>query len=118
ICAEVLTFSRAGAVALLIAAAVLIAIARPRWSALRSIATLGAVTFAAAGALGAMRMLGRFASFDEPDRPTGLGTRSELWRAAIALWRSHPWLGVGGGNYELELPRVGVTDAQTHANSL
>ena len=57
-------------------------------------------------------------SFDDADRPTGLGTRSELWHAAIMLWRSHPWLGVGWRNYELELPRAGVTDAQTHANSL
>jgi putative inorganic carbon (HCO3(-)) transporter len=117
-CAEVLTFSRAGLVALLASAAIVIAIARPSWGTRRTIAALGLVAFAVLGVLAAAGMLARFTSFDDAYRPTGLGSRSELWRAALDLWRAHPWLGVGGGNYELELPRAGVIDAQTHANSL
>ena len=97
---------------------IVIAIARPRWGALRIVAAVAAAGFAVLGVFGATGTLSRLTSFDDADRPTGLGTRSELWHAAKTLWRSHPWLGVGGGNYELEFPRAGVTDAQTHANSL
>jgi O-antigen ligase len=117
-CADVLTFSRAGLAAQLAATLVVIAIARPRWGALRSVAAVAAAGFVILGVFGATGTLSRLTSFDDADRPTGLGTRRELWHAAITLWRAHPWLGVGGGNYELELPRAGVTDAQTHANSL
>ncbi len=48
----------------------------------------------------------------------GVGTRSELWRAAIALWRTHPWLGIGAGNFHLELGRVGLPNVRTQPNSL
>jgi O-antigen ligase len=118
ICADVLTLSRAGIVAALIASAAVVGLGSSGARLRRYAAVVSATALAAFAALGALGILGRFASFDSPERPTGLGSRAELWRAALLLWRSHPWLGVGGGNFELELPQAGVTDAQTHANSL
>ncbi len=46
----------------------------------------------------------------------GLGTRSELWSGAYTLWREHPLLGVGPGNFELEISRF-APGVRTHANS-
>jgi O-antigen ligase len=48
----------------------------------------------------------------------GVGTRSQLWHAAITLWKQHPIFGVGAGNFELDIPQTGLRGVRTHANSL
>ena len=55
-----------------------------------------------------------------------LPSRTELWRAAIELWRRHPWLGVGPDVFRLVYPTVlepppgpgRFADTRLHANSL
>ena len=104
---DVLTFSRAGIISLVPAVLVVIWFLRRR----AFIATAVSLTALLATALAAR-------GIREIDVPSGLGTRSQLWHGALALWRMHPWLGVGAGNFELELPRVGLGNVHTHANSL
>jgi len=50
--------------------------------------------------------------------PGGVGTRNELWNAALAMFGAHPLIGVGAGNFEHLLSTVGLANVQTHANSL
>jgi O-antigen ligase len=47
----------------------------------------------------------------------GLGTRRDLWQAAIELWRAHPVWGIGAGNYELVVGTLLRAPIKTHANS-
>ena len=115
--ADVLTLSRSGVLAAL--AGCLAVYAMAGRSSLRAAALwpLGAFLVLAAGVLATAGLLPRFLSFEEVGRENGLATRAELWRAALTLWVQHPLLGVGAGNFELELPSVGLIGVRTHANS-
>jgi O-antigen ligase len=119
-CADVLTFSRAGLFGLAIVGAILlIAGGRAAARALRPayiglIAGIGVVGWWAAYAhtVNVLRV-----SLQASAYAGGVGNRGELWGAAWRMWLHHPLLGVGAGNYELELPQYGVFGVRTHANS-
>jgi O-antigen ligase len=113
----ILTLSRAGIAATLLAIALLAVVGRG-FNVRIALAAAGGALGAGAAALAAIGGLNRFMSFSEIGAPTGLATRSQLWTAAIDLWKRSPWLGIGAGNYELELPTVGLLGVRTHANSL
>jgi len=129
IAAEVLTFSRAGLFCAIAGIGTVIALAS-RWPTKRA---LGLVVASAAVALavvaawgfgvshsigGAFALVARFATAGESLHPGAVGTRSQLWHAAFALWRAHPLLGIGAGNFERELGLAGYPALHTHANSL
>jgi O-antigen ligase len=121
----ILTFSRTGILTVLISLAIVLAVspsARKRTVLL--LAGGGALLGAAVtGALSAVYLrdlsaYSHFASLAESESGGGVGLRSALWRAAFTLWREHPLLGIGAGNFELEIPRTGLQGVRTHANSL
>jgi len=120
VCADVLTFSRAGLFGLVVAILTLCVVGGARaWPALRPVA-LGAVAGIAGSAWwvvyahtpAVLRL-----SLQPSLYAGGVGNRSELWAAAWRIWRTHPLFGVGAGNFELELPRYAVFGVRTHANS-
>ena len=117
---DVLTFSRAGIVGALLGVAAVLLILRPPGRAVLRFAAVVAVV----GALGIALALragvpaGYFSLDQAPQVADHLANRSQLYRAAIALWRTSPLTGVGAGNYEFDLPQVGLTGIRTHANSI
>lgn len=118
--ALVLTFSRGGwigsAVVLLSSAWLL---RRESLHALRTI-VVGVLGGAAVAGMWAILVhsfaIFRVSSF-ESSYAGGVGNRAELWRAAWFFFRTHPLIGIGAGNYELELAQAGVYGVRTHANS-
>jgi O-antigen ligase len=119
-CALILTFSRSGyfgsAVALVVIAAVL---PKSSISVLKSLAG-GAL----AGLIGAFFWALQTHSADvfritatSSAYAGGVGNRGDLWRAAWFFFRQHPLLGIGAGNFELELADAGLYGVRTHANS-
>ncbi len=115
---DVLTLSRAGAIGAVVAiATVAYFFATPRT---RRPLALGATAFVAiaVAALARSGLGQRLFSASDVDTASGLGSRGELWHAAIDFWRSSPLLGIGAGNFELDLPQVGLVGVRTHANSL
>jgi hypothetical protein len=120
VCADVLTFSRAGLFGLVVVAIVLIVAGGwAAWRALRPACVGLAAGLAVTGlwAIYAHTLNVLRVSFDESAYAGGVGDRGELWRAAWCMWRHRPLLGVGAGNYELELPAYGAPGLRTHANS-
>lgn len=123
-----LTISRAGVTTALVGLAVVALVTRGRSTRFVPAAVLagigaGVVLLAAWGVAladrgGAFALLGRFSTFGDTLHGGGVGTRGELWSAALALWQDHPFFGIGAGNFERELGRVGLPDVRTHANSL
>ena len=119
-CTDLLTFSRAGIAALAIVFALVVLWGgRRAWRALRP-ALLGAVSGAAGCAWWAIyaRTPGILRISLAPSAYAGgVGNRDELWGAAWRMFLQHPLLGVGAGNFELDLPKFGVYGVRTHANS-
>jgi len=117
---DVLTFSRAGVVALVIAVFVVLGMMHaPARHAVR-LAVVAVVLVATSLAFAFRSGLpARYFSLDQAPQPADhLANRAELWHAAISLWHRSPILGVGAGNYELDLGEVGLAGVRTHANSV
>ncbi len=115
--ADVLTFSRGGAIGA--TAGVLAVAVTFRRQIIRPMAfmatgfAIGILTISLSAHSAAI-----FRVWDNVTTSGGVGTRTNLWRAAFALWRQHPVFGVGAGNFELEIPLTGLRGVRTHANSL
>ena len=113
------TLSRAGFCGAVIGVIVTVVMLRPG----RAVALVGAgaAVIALAGVALALRAgvpAGYFSLATQTQSSDHLGNRAELWQAAIALWRASPIVGVGAGNYELDLAQAGLVGVRTHANSL
>jgi O-antigen ligase len=107
---DLLTISRAGILGVVVGIAVVLAVLRPaqrlawRYAAVVAVIVLGGGTLASRAGV----PVGYFSLDQVTQSADHLGNRSELWRAAIALWRTSPLFGVGAGNYELDLAQVGL----------
>jgi O-antigen ligase len=113
---DLLTHSRAGVFG--IVAGSIVALVRSAPTA-RAAALRGCIASVIAGAsLAAIAIVRPSAFSGAVDYGSGLGTRADLWPAAMAFFAAHPLLGIGAGNFELELARLGLVDIHTHANSL
>lgn len=117
---DLLTLSRAGVIGALAGVAVVLLVLRPpgrvAWRFAAGIALLALA--AVAVALRAGVPVGYFSLDQATQSADHLANRAQLWRAAWALWHTSPALGVGAGNYELDLAQVGLPDVRTHANSI
>jgi O-antigen ligase len=117
IIADFLTFSRAGVASGLVGTAAALAaygLGSARiWFGLFVVPiVLGLIAVVISGG-----SVARFFSSNSQLGIEGLGTRHQLWSAALQLWRQHPILGIGGDNYEFELARAGYPELHTHPNS-
>ena len=106
------TFSRGGVFGAAVACLVVLQM-RPSPSRMRAYALRGGIL---AGVLVVVALIAGTRT-EQAAQPDGLGTRSQLWHAAIALVRGNPLFGVGAGNFETRLASVGYPALHTHANS-
>ena len=117
---DVLTISRSGIVGAALGVVVVMLVLRPFTSTAWRFA--GAAALLVAIGIGIALRAGVPAGYFSLDQATSssdhLANRGQLFRAAIALWKTSPIVGVGAGNYELDLAEVGLTGVRTHANSI
>lgn len=126
--ALVLTISRAGVAASLAGIIVVLvaskgserrrAVLAVAGGAIAGCAVIASWGFTAARSFQGVKVLDRFGSAAPTNAPASLGTREQLWHAALFLWRTHPIFGIGAGNFERELGIAGFPQLHTHANSL
>jgi O-antigen ligase len=117
---DLLTLSRSGIVGVAAGVFVVLLVLRPFTGAALRFAA-GAALVVVLGVTLALRLgvpAGYFTLDQAPQAADHLANRSQLWHAAIALWETSPLVGVGAGNYELDLGQVGLAGVRTHANSL
>lgn len=118
-----LTFSRAALFGAAVVAIVFAIVNRRAvlrlWPALLGIAAGGVAAVAGITLLLRLSAAGliEHASDTNAASAGGVGNRAELWRAAFFFIRHHPLLGIGTGNFELDLPEAGLYGVRTHANS-
>ena len=125
--ADSLTFSRAGLLAAFVGIVIVLIVWRGR-PLQRAIVCIGAgLLMGGAVVVGwafavqsaeIFRVSGGLRGTTEASYAGGVGTRSQLWHAAMQLWRRHPFFGIGAGNFELEIPLTGLRGVRTHTNSL
>ena len=117
---DVLTISRSGIVGVALGVIVVLLVLRPLGGAAWRFAGAVALVVVAGVAL-ALRAgvpAGYFSLDQAPQAADHLANRWQLWQAAGELWRTSPVVGVGAGNYELDLAQVGLPNVRTHANSI
>lgn len=118
-----LTYSRAGVFPAFVSLAI-VAAGQPLRLIRAQLATLAAGLFCGLGiaevwsALTHSLAVFRFVNFAEVPNAGSVGSRSQLWPAAVMLWERHPILGIGAGNFEFEISQVGLHGIRTHANSI
>lgn len=115
--ADVLTFSRGGLLGAFAATAVLALTYGQRILKPVSFMLAGLGAGIIAAGIPAHSPAAIFRIWDNASTSGGVGTRTNLWRAALALWREHPIFGIGAGNFELEVGRI-VPGVHTHSNSV
>ncbi len=81
------------------------AVPRRRW-----LLVGGLVVLAIAALAGPAHLSRRVASMADPDDPT-VREREYMWRSGLAMWREHPWLGLGPGGVKREYWRYVIPGA-------
>jgi O-antigen ligase len=93
------------------AGALLPALRRGRWIPVAGLAVLGALALS-----GPYELRSRVLKLADPGE-AGVTERVHMWRSGLAMWREHPWLGVGPGGVKREYPRYARPEAGKKATS-
>lgn len=101
-----LTFSRAGWIAAAVGLGfVLVALARNRDYRWPAIACLGVLLLGAGVVASRSAVLAQRIQTSHDLDPEARNSRPQIWRCAIAMWRDHPWFGVGPAHFNERFPQ-------------